>query len=132
MEPTLTSHPAVRLGRWLKTKRQAKGIAKYRFAMLIELAASEYTEAEAGVVGWIGEAQAELIAYNLELSEKLVEKFQKMLLVAKDAPALIFAQLFSRQQLEPMRLRAGKRWTPDAATKEIILNAVFSPLPSIA
>lgn len=60
-EHTHTNHPAVKLGRWLKQRRQQAGLVARVFAGQIELSPAEYAEAEGGVVRWLGAEQAKLI-----------------------------------------------------------------------
>jgi hypothetical protein len=124
----LRNHPAVKLGRWLMVRRQQRRIVKRLFAAQIYLTPSKYSEVEAGVVRWIGDLQEEAIVAVLEFVEIEVEKFQKMLARARKAMALTFSHLFTRDQLEPMRLRHHDHRQPTESDKELILKAVFTPI----
>src|SRR5436190_985174 len=58
---SISSHPAVRLGRFLRLARMTRGIVKRLFAGQIMLSPSAYTEVEAGVVRWVQEPQRKAI-----------------------------------------------------------------------
>jgi hypothetical protein len=124
----LQNHPAVRLGKWLMVCRQKRRIVKRLFAAQIYLTPSKYSEVEAGVVRWIGDLQEGAIVSVLEFAQAEVEKFQKLLIRARKAVALTFAHLFTRDQLEPMRLRHHDHRQPTESDKELILAAVFTPI----
>lgn len=121
------NHAALRLGNWLKTMRQKKGIVKRIFAERTHFTPPIYTEVEAGVVSWIQEKNEAAITIVLELSSELVILFNKYLSEARSAGSLVFSQLFSRDQLTPVRWRLN----PDRDISEIevqtILDAVFAP-----
>lgn len=112
-------HPAKELGAWLKTRRQQQDMVLRVFAGQIELSPAEYAEAEAGVVRWLGEEQETLIPQVLGLSTPERRQFLALLDKARSAEPLEFADIFTREQLEPVRLRHAK--------KEI-LEAVFALL----
>lgn len=125
----LKSHPAVLLGRWLRTARQAKGIVKRLFAGQIMLSPSEYTELEAGVIHWLQLPQQKSIVVVLDLAVAEVKKFNEMVEAAKAAISLSFRNLFSRDDLEPIRYRYNNKLKkPGDFEKETILNAVFSEI----
>lgn len=121
-------HPAKELGSWLKSHRQRHGAVARVFAGQIELSPAEYAEVEAGVVCWIGVYQEELIPQVLALTDAGRKEFEKHLAHARAAKPLEFCDLFTRQQLEPMRLRREGRKPLTKADKEAILDAVFAPL----
>src|SRR5690349_53582 len=106
----LKNHPALDLANWLKTSRQHKGIVKRVFAVKIGLTPAQYTELEAGVARWIGDTQREAIAAVLELTGEQLQRFTKMVKLAQQAFALSFSNLFTRQDLEPMRFRFNDRF----------------------
>ena len=124
----LQNHPAVRLGRWLMAARQKRRIVKRVFAAQIYLTPSKYSEAEAGVVRWIGSVQEDAIVTVLDFVGEEVTKFHQMLAKARKAVALTFAHLFTREQLEPMRLRHHDHRQPTESDKDVILKAVFTPI----
>jgi transcriptional regulator with XRE-family HTH domain len=121
-------HPAQELGSWLKTRRRRQGIVLRVFAGQIELSPAEYAEAEAGVVRWIGAAQATLIPQVLGLSTADRKQFLALLAKAQAAKPLEFDDLFTREQLEPVRLRHAKGKQGADRAKQEILDAVFAPL----
>ena len=123
-----TDHAAVKLGRWLKQRRQQAGLVARVFAGQIELSPAEYAEAEAGVVRWLGAAQAKLIPGALSLNEREKTAFERHLAEARQAKALVFADLFSKEDLEPVRLRREGRKRLTAEDKKEIVEAVFTPL----
>src|SRR6266536_2145781 len=98
MTKDLQNHPAVRLGRWLMAARQKRRIVKREFAAQIYLTPSQYSEAEAGVVRWIGNIQEEAVVTVLDFVDSEVSKFQQLLAKARQAIALTFSHLFTREQ----------------------------------
>jgi transcriptional regulator with XRE-family HTH domain len=121
-------HPAVQLGAWLKARRQRAGIVLRVFAGQIGLSPAEYAEAEAGVVRWLGEEQAATIPQVLGLSASERKQFQALLADARSATPLEFDDLFTREQLEPVRLRHAEGKRAAVRAKNEILDAVFAPL----
>lgn len=124
-------HPAKELGAWLKMRRQQQGMVLRVFAGQIELSPAEYAEAEAGVVRWLGQEQETLIPQVLGLSSTERREFLTLLEKARTAEPLEFEDIFSREQLEPVRLRlVPQRRDKQAAAraKKEILDAVFAPL----
>jgi len=124
----LSNHPAIRLGIWLKTARQAKGIVKRLFAGQIALTPAEYTEVEAGVIHWITPKQERAIASSLDLNPEQVGSFNGLLKQAqsKTSLRLTFANVFTREELEPIRCRrVDESFNPNEFERETILSAVF-------
>ena len=99
-----------------------------KFAGQIELSPAEYAEAEAGVVRWLGEEQETLIPQILGLSPLDRRQFLAMLAKARADRPLEFKDIFTREQLEPVRLRHAKGKQTAAHAKKEILDAVFAPL----
>lgn len=95
---------------------------------MIELSPAEYAEAEAGVIRWFGAEQERLIPQALVLSDTERTEFCRLLEKSRAAKPLECSDLYSREQLEPVRLRRDgrKRLTKD--DKSAILDAVFTPL----
>ena len=125
----LKSHAAVQFGSWLRTTRQTKGIVKRVFASQIFLTPSQYSEAEAGVVRWIRARQERAITVTLELVGQELKIFSGLLKKAREAVQLTFANIFTPEQLEPVRLRSDDHsYQPSEQDKEIILRAVFTPI----
>lgn len=122
------NHPAKQLGAWLKARRQRQGFVARVFAGQIELGPAEYAEAEAGIVRWIGHDQEGLICQVLTLSPAERQEFFKLLAQARAGRPLEFADIFTREQLEPVRLRCEGRKRMTKADKEAIVDAVFAPL----
>lgn len=125
---TTMKHPAKELGAWLKARRQRQGFVARVFAGQIELGPAEYAEAEAGVVRWIEQDQERLICQVLALSATERQEFLRLLGRAREANPLEFADLYTRKQLEPVRLRRDGRKRLTAADKKAIVDAVFAPL----
>ena len=123
-----SDHPAVKLGHWLKEHRQRAGLVARVFAGQIELSPSEYAEMETGVVRWLGEDQARFIPSVLALSASECKTLERMLANAREAKALEFEDLFTREQLEPVRPRREGRKRLTAQDKREIVEAVFTPL----
>ena len=98
------------------------------FAGQIGLSPAEYAEAEAGVVRWLGEEQAATIPQVLGLSASERKQFQALLADARSATPLEFDDLFTREQLEPVRLRHAEGKRAAVRAKNEILDAVFAPL----
>jgi len=121
-------HPAVELGSWIKARRQRLGLVLRVFAGQIELSPAEYAEVEAGVVRWIGKPQETLVPQVLGLAAEERKQFTALLAKAHAAEPLEFSDLFSREQLEPVRLRDAKGKRATAGAKKEILDAVFAPL----
>jgi transcriptional regulator with XRE-family HTH domain len=121
-------HPAKELGAWLKARRQRQGLVVRVFAGQIELSPAEYAEAEAGVVRWIGLDQERLIGQALALAGADRQEFLKLLAAARAATPLEFSDIFTRKQLEPVRLRREGRKRLTESDKKDILDAVFAPL----
>ncbi len=121
-------HPAINLGIWLKSRRQQRGMVARVFAGQVELAPAKYAELEAGVARWLCARQEQLIPQVLGLSKEEAGVFAALLAKARAAKPLEFADLFTREQLEPARLRHAKRQQLTAEAKDKILDAVFRPL----
>jgi transcriptional regulator with XRE-family HTH domain len=120
-------HSAQKFGAWLKARRKRTGTVLRVFAGLVGLAPAEYAEVEAGVVRWIGKEHERLIIETLALSEDEEREFAELLVMARAARPLELSDVFTREQLEPMRARNDKnRLTPEA--KAAIVDAVLKPL----
>lgn len=126
----LENHPAVQFGRWLKAQRQSHHVVKRVFANQIGLTPAQYSEVEAGVLRWIKGAQEAAIAQCLDLAGDKVKDFKARLKEARLKGELVFSNVFSRDDLEPIRCRHSDDSTvePDEFCKEVILNAVFAEL----
>lgn len=122
------STPGKEFGAWVKSKRQAKQTVARIFAGLIGLSPAEYAEVEAGIVKWVRDRQKLLIPLMLGLNEDEEAQFNNKLSAAQEAGPVEFEDVFTRDQLSPVRLCSpnDERLTPEL--KEAILNAVFTPL----
>ena len=111
-----------------KSKRQAKQTVARIFAGLIGLSPAEYAEVEAGIVKWVRDRQSRLIPMMLCLTPEEEAEFQNKLNLAQAAGEIEFKDVFTREQLSPVRLCSptDERLTPEL--KEAILDAVFTPL----
>lgn len=121
-------HPAKKLGKWLRERRRESGIVLREFAGQIALAPSEYAEVEAGVSRWIEDEQEELIIEVLRLSNDDKSSFHEMLTEAMGANPLEFSDVFTREQLRPIRTRTEEGQQLTDETRESLLDAVFKPL----
>ena len=121
-------HPAKELGAWIKARRQQQGLVLRVFAGQIELSPAEYAEAEAGVVRWFAKRQELLIRQVLGLSGADLRQFSGMLAKARAAAPLEFNDVFTREQLEPVRLRHATGKQAALRAKKERLDAVFAPL----
>lgn len=128
MKTSVHDHPAVQFGSWLKEKRRTAGIVARVFAGRINLSPAEYAEVESGVVQWITEKQENLISILLHFDDEDQAKFSHLLYLAREAQPLTFADIYSREQLAPARCCTARGEQIDAAKREAILNAVFTPL----
>jgi hypothetical protein len=124
----MTKHPAKEFGAWLKARRKSEGFVARVFAGQIELGPAEYAEAEAGVVRWLGQEQERLIPQVLSLNTTDRQEFAKLLARARAAKALEFSDIYTRKQLEPVRLRCDGRKRLTKTAKAAIVDAVFEPL----
>jgi hypothetical protein len=64
----------------------------------------------------------------LSSSGKTLKEFRDLLKKARQEVPLTFANLFTPDQLTPVRLRSDDHSQPTAQDKEIILRAVFTPI----
>ena len=121
-------HPAKQFGDWLREKRQSRSMVARVFAQRIWLSHAKYAEVELGVVKWISKEQESLIPMALAIVGDAKKQFNAMLREARAAEALQFSDIFSRDDLLPIRAchREGKQITKD--DEERILNTVFNPL----
>src|SRR5438105_1604313 len=101
----LKDHPAVKLGHWLKALRQRKGFVKRVFAGQILLTPAQYSEVEAGVTRWLGESQRKAAMAVLDATPGEQKEFNDLLTAAGKEIPLSFSNVFSREQLEPVRYR---------------------------
>jgi transcriptional regulator with XRE-family HTH domain len=128
MNITTSSHPAVRLGAWLKAARRAKGLVKRAFAEAIHLTPAKYTEVEAGVISWLDEKREEAITTVLQLAGEALREFESKLNAARAVARLTFSDIFTRDQLMPLRSRLHSDRAIQEMERTLILDAVFAPL----
>ena len=123
-------HPAVQFGAWLKNKRRESGVIARIFAGRIDLSPAEYAEVEAGVgiIRWIQAKQEALITMMLKLDENGEAELNRMLSAAKAEKCLEFGDVFSRDQLDPVRCSTDGNEQIDEVKRKAILDAVFKPL----
>jgi transcriptional regulator with XRE-family HTH domain len=120
--------PSVALGQWLREKRRALKLSARVFAERISLTHAQYAEAELGVFKWLASKQQALIPLTLDLNPFEIECFKKLTEEAEASAPLSFSNLFSRDELRPVRAfhLQGKQLTK--ADEERLLDAVFAPL----
>src|SRR5216684_3601608 len=118
-------HPAVQFGQWLKNKRRESGAVARVFAGRVDLSPAEYAEVEGGigVDRWIKDRQKNLISIMLNLDEAGEAEFNHKLSQAKGAKRLAFGDVFSRDQLSPVRCSTNRNVQIDEKTRKDILDA---------
>lgn len=130
MNNTLVEHPAVQFGAWLKSKRRESGVVARIFAGRIDLSPAQYAEVEAGVgiLRWIKEKQEALIAIMLKFNSNEEAELKSKLSLAKGATRLEFGDVFSKDQLSPVRCSTDGDEQIDEQKRQAIIEAVFKPL----
>ena len=120
--------PGRDFGVWLKAKRRSKQIIARIFAGRVGLSPAEYAEVEEGIVKWLREKQKSLIPILLDFSEDDIAEFNHKLYLATEAGPVEFSDIFTEDQLTPVRMcnRRDEPLTPEL--KGRILKAVFTPL----
>lgn len=128
MNTTSAEQPSVALGLWLKEKRLAAGMVARVFAQRVWLTPAKYAEVEAGVSHWIGEKQIQLISLALNLNEVEKQALQTRVENSSVGAAVTFRDLFTADELRPIRTyhRDNKQLSKD--DEEVILAVVFEPL----
>jgi hypothetical protein len=130
MNNALSQHPAVQFGAWLKSKRRESGVVARVFAGRIDLSPAEYAEVEAGIgiIHWIKSKQEALIAIMLKLDDDGEAELNRKLSSARESNRLEFSDVFSRDQLAPIRCSTDGDKQIDEEKRNAILDAVFKPL----
>lgn len=130
MNDSLSQHPAVQFGAWLKNKRRASGVVARTFAGRIDLSPAEYAEVECGIgIGkWIKDKQQRLIALMLRFNGDEEAELNYKLSLARGKDSLAFEDVFTREQLDPVRCSTDGNEQIDGAKRKAILDAVFKPL----
>ena len=128
MKNGLNEHPAVQFAAWLKSKRRESGTVARIFACKIDLSPAEYAEVESGVIRWIKTKQENLISVMLQLDTDGEAEFNHKLFLAREASALEFADVYTREELSPARCSTVESKQIDSSTREAIIKAVFTPL----
>lgn len=128
MNTNTQQHPAKAFGDWLREKRQARNLVARVFASAIWLSHAKYAEIELGVIKWVSQKQELLIPLFLGLNREEKAEFITRLKAARGVKNLCFSDIFSRDDLRPVRAchHNGKQITKE--DEERILNAVFAPL----
>ena len=120
-------HPAVRFGEWLKAHRRKTGVVMRVFANQVSLSPAQYAEVELGITHWVGKEQEKLIAETLKLPTEDKKRLKEMLAKARSKEDLTLGDIYTREQLEPVRARS-ENGKPTSKSNEAILDAVFTPL----
>ena len=130
MNNALKEHPAVLFGQWLRNKRRDAGAVAREFAGRVDLSPAEYTEVELGIdVGrWITSKQENLISIMLNLDENGEAELNYKLHQAREASRIEFKDVFTREQLTPVRCSTICNEQIDEKKRNDILDAVFKPL----
>lgn len=128
MDTNTQNHPAKAFGEWLSEKRQARNVVARVFASAVWLTHAKYAELELGVIKWVSQKQELLIPLFLGLNKAEQAEFTAKLKLARGAKSLCFSDIFTRDELRPVRAchHNGKQITKE--DEERILNAVFAPL----
>jgi transcriptional regulator with XRE-family HTH domain len=124
----LLEKPGIKFGCWLKEKRQSRRINARQFGGMIGLTPAEYAEVECGIVHWIKLRQELLIVTSLNSDYNEEAEFKHLLDNARAAKPLRFGDVFTRDQLRPMRLCHDQNVQLTMETSEKILDAVFTEL----
>lgn len=103
------------------------GIVMRVFAGQIGLSPAEYAEVELGIVRSLGKDAESKIVETLELTDEQSQRFAELLTDAIGAPPLSLEDIYSREQLEPVRTRSANGQL-DEKTRTELLDAVFTPL----
>jgi hypothetical protein len=130
MNNALSEHPAVLFGQWLRNKRRDADAVAREFAGRVDLSPAEYAEVELGIdVGrWITPKQQNLICIMLNLDETGEAELNYKLDQARSASRIQFGDVFTRDQLTPVRCSTLYNEQIDEKKREEILDAVFKPL----
>ncbi|HEY5041424.1 MAG TPA: hypothetical protein VIK53_05420 [Verrucomicrobiae bacterium] len=125
---TNTQHPAKAFGDWLREKRRARNLVARVFSGAVWLSHAKYAELELGVIKWVSQKQELLIPLFLGLNKAEKAEFVAKLKAARSVKNLCFSDIFTRDELRPVRAchHNGKQITKE--DEERILNAVFAPL----
>lgn len=121
----MDNHPAKKLGAWLQAKRKAAGFVVSEIAGLLRLGPAKYTEIECGIGDWLNGDKIKQVSGLLLLDDVERKTLDALFAAYEKATKLKFADVFSRDQLEPVRLRHFKKKKITAAERTDILNAVF-------
>ena len=130
MNDRLAQHPAVQFGAWLKNKRRESGVVARIFAGRIDLSPAEYAEVEAGanIKRRITSKQEALIAVMLGLNQDGEAELNNKLSLARDGTSLGFGDVFTEEQLAPVRCSTDGDAQIDEVKRQAIIKAVFKPL----
>lgn len=128
MQTITVVNPAVAFGLWLKERRRSKSIVARVFAERISLTHAQYAEAELGVFKWIQDKQLNLIPIVLDLDAQARRELNDKASAAKMGVALTFSDIFSRDDLRPVRAFHLQGKQISKADEERILDTVFTPL----
>ena len=128
MNASLTKHPALIFGTWLKMARQKVGIIARVFAGQINLSPSKYAEVEVGVTKWMDEERIKLASEALDLSSEERQHMQKLFTEASAVPSLKFSDVFTREELAPIRCCSSQNRPLSEEESAELLDAVFAEL----
>ena len=121
----MNNHPAKKLGAWLQAKRKAAGFVVSEIAGLLRLGPAKYTEIECGIGKWLNSDKIKHLAGLLSLNEVEIKTFDSLFHSCEKSTPLTFANVYSRDQLKPVRLRHFNKKKITESERAKILDAVF-------
>lgn len=123
-------HPAILLGQWIRTKRRENNLVASRVANEVGLTPSQFAEIEAGVGNWVTESVKKKLFFAIRLCPEDSSTLNELVAEAAASNPLEFNEVFTREQLMPMRLRTSDDSQVTLDDKDRILDLVFAPLKS--
>lgn len=119
------NHPARKLGAWLQARRKAAGLVMSEMAGMLRIGLAKYSEIENGIGDWLTPDHEQKLGKLLSLDSDENRHFKTLVENSRKGSKLKFADVFTREQLAPVRLRHldGKNIT--AQEREEILDSVF-------
>jgi hypothetical protein len=123
------SNAGSKLGNWIRKARRELKLTPSFVANEIKLAHSAYAEVELGIVKWIDSLRVTLLSQVLQLKTEAAKTLRSMVEAASKATPVKFEQIFTREDLKPVRLRTLDSFrAPKEKESEKLLDAVFQPL----
>jgi hypothetical protein len=123
----INNNPGIKLGNWLRKKRQEALLIPSVVANELRLSHAAFAELELGVTRWLSNLQVTLVPRVLRLDSASTAEFQKLLKADRASTKKVsFEDLFTREELAPVRLRTVDNYTtPKDNEASELLDAVF-------